>query len=233
MRLNSKGEEGEEDHGHGASAFFPFLPKKKQYQTGGSSVKCARCCRAFLLLPYLFLKGVPVPKTNGKTHPFLPRTLRLRGGKKKIGGEEKILKKRHSPISEAMNSGAGPDSLSNQKTIVLTYKRAAYPAPTARLSGARGPGPGLYRVWGSRHSVPPLLKEGHTAVSPAVATETRGGRGGDHWPGWQRGQVSRVMSLPLERHTAGSRGNRCGLKTQPDAGGPFPPRSGNHNNQGE
>lgn len=92
MRLNSKGEEeGEEDHGHGASAFFP-LPKKKEYQTGGSSVKCARCFRAFLLLPYLFLKGVPVPKTNRKTHPFLPRTLRLRGGKKKIGGEEKFFK---------------------------------------------------------------------------------------------------------------------------------------------
>lgn len=91
--------------------------------------------------------------------------------------KEKILRKRHSPISEAMNSGAGPDSLSNQKTIVLTYKRAAYPAPTARLSGAWGPGPGLYRVWGSRHSVP-LLKEGHTAGSPAVATETRGWGGG-------------------------------------------------------
>lgn len=134
-----------------------------------------------------------------------------------------------------MNSGAGPDSLSNQKTIVLTYERAAYPAPTARLSGVRGPGPGAGFISsvGVPSQRPPLLKEGHTAVSPAVATETRGVGGGDHWPGWLRGQVSRVMSLPLERHTAGSRGNRCGLKTQPDAGGPFPPRSGNHNNQGE
>lgn len=114
--------------------------------------------------------------------------------KRKLVGEkkEKILRKRHSPISEAMNLGAGPDSLSNQKTIVLTYKRAAYPAPTARLSGARGR---VYIECGGPVTASPRRRHGDKGVGWGVETTGRAG--------WLRGQVSRVMSLPLERHTAG------------------------------
>lgn len=99
--------------------------------------------------------------------------------------------------------------------------------------GARGR---VYIEWGGPVTASPPLKEGHAAVSPAVATETRGWGGGWRPLAWlaawagEQGDVT-AIGTPHGRFTW--KPVLINKKTQPDAGGPFPPRSGNHNNQGE